>query len=142
MNFEEIKEKYIKVCTLKVEVGSDASLKERINSLNDEGLIELYNFYDLTEDNSLYKSKQGKKNYLIREIPSQFLDDFSFMMNRDDRKILEKICQNESPKINAPIVHFMNFGYVYMTPNGKLILPVELKRFVEDLFCNILIENK
>lgn len=134
MNFEERKEKYIRVCTLKTEVDSDSSLKECINSLTDDGLNELYNFYDLTEDNSLYKSKQGKRNYLVREIPGQFLDDFKFMMDKDDRKVLVKICQNESPKINEAIVHLMSFGYVYITPSGKLILPVELKWFIEDLF--------
>lgn len=134
MNFEERKEKYIRVCTLKTEVDSDSSLKECINSLTDEGLTELYNFYDLTEDNSLYKSKQGKRNYLVREIPGQFLDDFRFMMGKEDRKVIEKICQDESLKINEAIVHFMNFGYVYITPSGKLILPVELKWFIEDLF--------
>lgn len=134
MNFEEIKEKYIKACTLKSEVGSDASLKECINSLTDDGLTELYNFYDLTEDNSLYKSKQGKRNYLVREIPGQFLDDFKFMMGDEDRKTLVKICQNKSSKIDEAIVHFMSFAYVFITPSGKLILPVELKWFIEDLF--------
>lgn len=52
MTVEELKEKYTKMCTLKEDIGKDASLKECISCLTTEGLIELYNFYDITEDKS------------------------------------------------------------------------------------------
>ena len=66
MTVEELKEKYTKMCTLKEEIDRCASLKECISCLSDEGLMELYNFYDITEDQSLKKTKAAKINYLTR----------------------------------------------------------------------------
>lgn len=88
MNFEKIKEKYTKLCTLKIETDTAVSLKDCIKNLTNEGLMELYNFYDLTEENILNKTNSGRINYLVHEIPSQFLDDFKFMMDEKDREVL------------------------------------------------------
>lgn len=134
MDFEKIKEKYTRLCTLKAEMDTDVHLRDCIKNLTNEGLMELYNFYDLTEENNLNKTNSGRINYLVREIPSQFLDDFAHMMDEKDRKIIIKLCQNKEVKINEIIVHFMTFGYVYITPSGKFIFPLGLKWFIGDLF--------
>ncbi len=127
MTDEEIKEKYMKLNTLKEEIDVNASLKDCIHNLTNEGLIELYNLYDITENNTLKKSKSAKINYLIKEIPGQFLDDFQFMMDEKDKEVIIKLYQNKQIEINNSILHFMRFGYVFITPSGKLILPIELK---------------
>ncbi len=137
MTYEEIKEKNLRLYTLKKEVDTAASLEECIHNLTNEGLIELYNLYDITEDNNLKKSKPAKMNYLIREIPGQFLDDFRFMMDKEAKETIVKLCQNKQTEINKSILHFMSFGFVFRTPCGKLIFPQELEWFITDYLCSL-----
>lgn len=134
MTVEELKEKYIRLCTLKEELSRNASLKECISCLTDEGLIELYNFYDITEAKSLKKTKAAKINYLVKEIPSQFLDDFRFMMDDNDRNMIIKLYQNKQIKVPEFYIHLMRFGYVFLTPSGTVVFPQELQWFITDLF--------
>ena len=134
MTVEELKEKYTKMSTLKEEIDRCASLKECISCLSDEGLMELYNFYDITEDQSLKKTKAAKINYLVKEIPSQFLDDFRFMMNEKDREIIINLCQNKQIESFDALIHLMEFGYVFLTPSGTVVFPQELQWFITDLF--------
>ena len=134
MTLEEQTEKYKKMCTLKEELSRNASLKECISCLTDEGLIELYNFYDITENKSLKKTKSAKINYLVKEIPSQFLDDFKFMMDDNDRNMIVNLCQNKQIKVPEFFIHLMHFGYVFLSPSGTVIFPQELQWGITDLF--------
>lgn len=108
------------------------SLKECISKLPIEGLNELYKLYDVFELNK--KTKQAKINYLVREIPGQFLDDFRFMMDDNRRKkIIDRINKKEITT-DYDIIHLLQFGYLFINENDKFIFPNELKWFLIDLF--------
>ena len=83
---------------------------------------------------SLKKTKAAKINYLVKEIPDQFLDDFRFMMNEKDREIIINLCQNKQIKSFDALIHLMEFGYVFLTPSGTVVFPQELQWFITDLF--------
>lgn len=107
------------------------TLEECLNAMSKEGFEKLYKFYDVFGENK--KTKRAKINYLVREIPSQFFDDFSNMMSNESRKLIIKICNNEKVKLDSS-VWFAQMGYIYMNNNDELILPLDLYYFLVDFF--------
>ena len=130
MDLKELKEKYIKLRILKPTQGE--MLKECLEALPTDGLNELYEFYDVFKEKK--KTKGAKITYLKREIPSQFLDDFRFMMDDEERKKFIAICNRENIEIDSDIVHLLEYGFVYINSENQLIVPDELYYFMTDLF--------
>ena len=127
MSINALKEKYFRL--RRIANSNDDSLKKCLNNLTPEGLEELYNLYDVTGANM--KTKQSKINYLLKEIPSQFLDDFRFMMDDKERKLIYDIGDGKSFKIDHHIIHLFTFGFLFINKSDELVVPDELYWFVE-----------
>lgn len=130
MNLEELKEKYFKL--RRITGLNTCSLKECISKLPPEGLNDLYELYDVSELN--IKTKQARINYLVREIPGQFLDDFRFMMDDNERKRLIDFLNGGAFTIEYDTIHLFRFGFLFINENDNFIFPDELEWFLIDLF--------
>lgn len=133
MEKEEI-EKRLELLRINKE-GYELSLKECVSSLSKEGLEKLYNLYYIDFLGERKNSKQAKVNYLVREIPSQFLDYMRYMINADTKDIIEKLCNKKDVDKNIGLVELAEYGFIYISKSGKVIIPLDLKYFIMDLFC-------
>lgn len=122
------KEKYIKLG--KMDNEDAALLKDCLKVLPTSSLNQLYDFYNVLEEEK--KTKQAKINYLYQEIPSQFLDDFMHMMSKSKKQKLVDIINNKKVEIDNDVINLIKFGYVYITPSGRLIVPDTLYYFLKD----------
>lgn len=111
----------------------DLTLKECLSVMSKEGFEKLYKFYDVFEENK--KTKQAKMNYLKREIPSQFFDDFRHnMISNKEKELIIKICNNEKVKLDISILGLTQMGYIYINKNDEAILPLDIYYFLIDFF--------
>lgn len=130
MDFEEIKQKNI---TLRKVINIDSkSLNECLRKLSVDGLNHLYKLYDVLNINK--KTKQAKINYLVSEIQSQFIDEFRFMMDNDERMKFMSVCKNKNCALDFNIVDWLSFGFLFIDENNELIVPTEIYWIIEDLF--------
>lgn len=110
-------------------------MSDSLKLLTNEGLNELYDFYSSVDPRvtASKKTKLAKINYMVRELPGQFIDDLLHMMDEDDIELLKKIYNMEKIPISLEIYHFATFGYIYITPSGTVYMPETLKRIFYEL---------
>lgn len=124
---------YVKIDTDLVEL----DLRECIKLLPDASLNKLYYSYDvesfLSKRDIAKKPKNTKVNYLVREVPGQFIDYLQFMLDAKQKKTLKDLCNGREIKLHEGFISFAHFGFIYMNKNEEIILPLELKEIAEDL---------
>ncbi len=137
---EQFKEK-VKLSTVTVdERKKEFSIEECLEALSFEGLEKLYSHYDMSSffDDDHHHSKKVTRNqkikYLFEEIPGQFIDYYSFMIDNKTKLKIKKICRGEEIKINEDIISLAYFGFIYFREKNneiEIILPYELVDIIE-----------
>jgi len=127
MSEEEIKAKLelVRIDTQKKRL----SLRECLSAMSEEKFENLYQFYVSFE--KYKRTKQDRVNYLVKKIPSYFIDEYIHMMNVYERELIIKIFNFEKIKYSTALLDFAETGYIYINSNNELILPIELIRFLE-----------
>ena len=128
MGFETKKSELLRLYKINVKNGD---LKEYLQLLSDEAFNKLYDFYNILHET--HKSKKDKTDYLLREIPSQFMDDYYNMMDNDDHQVIMEIYHGLDVEIDDFILHCLYFGYVFVNKDNKIIMPKE--NYLRELLC-------
>lgn len=137
MSEEEIQAKLesVKIDTQKKRL----SLRECLSAMSEDRFENLYHFYVSFE--KIKRTKQDRVNYLVKKIPSYFINEYIHTMRTRERELIIKIFNFEKVKLNTILLDFAQTGYIYINSNNQLILPIDLICFLEQ-FDFIVWKNK